>query len=169
MNIVANKGDLFSIYLDKDFFCLGVVAEKWKSEFYILIFKEKFDSTTDVIEIELDQLTPVIASSSLDAKIWHGHWPIIRRDCDTSKILQPIYKVEEPGGAVAESFDRKSRKQVTRDVLDKLRYRKGVAPVRLEKAIKAYHGVGEWDATFEELRFSYVEESNLLVKSGRFQ
>ncbi len=160
MGTTAKKGDLFSIPLDEKYFCLGVVAEKWEKELYIVLFEEKFDNTADLSEVKLEKLTPIFASSSLDAKIWHGHWPIVRRGCDTSKIIQPIYKVEEPGGIVVETFDRKFRKRVGSDVSDRLRYRKGVAPVRLEKAIKSYHGFGEWDSMFEELRFIYVEESN---------
>ena len=163
MSITAKKGDLFSIPLDEKFCGLGVVAEKWEKELYIVLFEEKFDITADLSEVELNKLTPILASSSLDAKIWHGHWPIVSRGCDTSKITQPIYKVEEPSEIIAESFDRAYRKQVSVDVADKLRYRKGVAPVRLEKALKSFHGIGDWVPMFEELRFTYAEESSRIA------
>lgn len=163
MSITAKKGDFFSIPIDEKLCCLGVVAEKWKKELYIVLFEQKFDSAVDLCEVELNKLTPILASSSLDAKIWHGHWPIVSRGFDTSNILQPIYKIEEPSEIIAESFDRSFRKPVSASVADKLRYRKSVAPVRLEKALKSFHGIGDWIPMFDELRFAYVEESNRIA------
>jgi len=163
VGISAKKGDLFSIELEQSY-CLGIVADKWNDELYIVIFREKFDRPIDSEQIDIAVLTPVLASSSLEAKIWHGHWPIIKRNYETINIMKPIYKVGVNGELIAESFDRKKRKLIDKVTEEKLRFRKGVAPVRLEKAIKAYHGIGEWDPIYDQLSYSYVKDSNEIVK-----
>ena len=55
-----------------------------------------------------------------------------------------VYKVEEPVGLVAESFDGTMRWPISADVANRLGFRKGIAPVGLEKALKAHHSLGVW-------------------------
>jgi hypothetical protein len=102
MSIIAKVGDLFSIPFNSTSFGLGVVAGKWNDELYLVLFKESFNDMGMAGKVPLNELTPILASSSLDAKLWHGHWPIIARGLDISMIKQPIYKVSEPSGIVAE-------------------------------------------------------------------
>lgn len=163
MNISAKIGDLFCIPLDATSFGAGVVAGKWQSELYLVLFKEVFADSQAFGELGAGSLTPIFASSSLDAKIWHGHWPLITRNADISWIVQPLYKVEEPGGTVAESFDRKFRRSINPSAAARLRYRRSVAPVRLENALKAYHGYKVWEPAFDELAYEKVVESNGVV------
>lgn len=163
MSIATKIGDLFSVPLDTELFGVGVVAGKWKKELFLVLFSETFDNAVAISETNLGDLTPFLASSSLDAKIWHGHWPIIRRNVDVSSIAQPAYKIEEPSGTIAESFDRKHRTLVNSSTAQQLNYRKGVAPVRLENALKAYHGLGQWDSIYDELKYENVERSSKLL------
>lgn len=160
MNIIAKIGDLFSIPLDSKSFGLGVVAGKWNDELYLVLFKEIFDDSELASKVQLNELAPILASSSLDAKLWHGHWPIIRHDVDISMIKQPIYKVNEPSGIVAESFDRKFRRLVNFDDSKHLNFRKTVAPIRLENALLAYHGLGQPNPAYDELSYANVLISN---------
>lgn len=160
MSITAKVGDLFSVPLGPASWGVGVVARKWKSELYLVLFKERFDALEKVGSVEIETLTPLFASSSLDAKIWHGHWPVVREGVDISMIVQPVYKVEEPSGIVAESFDRKFRREIDAHIAEQLNYRKGVAPVRLENALKAYHGLAQWDSAFDELSYDLAIASD---------
>lgn len=156
MGIKAKIGDLFMIPLDQDAFGLGLVAGKWKDELYLIVFRDKFHQKSDLSEIPIESLSPLLASSSLDAKIWHGHWPIIRENVNVSCFSQPIYKIDEPNGIMAETFDRKSRWEIDSDVVSRLRYRKTVAPIRLENAFKASSGVSVWEPIFDELLYENV-------------
>lgn len=159
MTITINIGDLFSIPIDATRYGIGLVAGKWKSELYLVLFKEQFDGVADINAMEVEKFTPILASSSLDAKLWHGHWPIIRHGVDTVNIAQPIYKIEEPGGIIAESFDRKYRQPIDSYVAKNLNYRKVIAPVRLENALKAYHGLRDWEAIYEGLVYQNIVQS----------
>lgn len=164
MSIDAKIGDLFSIPLNTTgSYGLGIVAGKYKSELYLVLFEERFDDSLTIAKVQVSTLTPLFASSSLDAKIWHGHWPIVREGIDTSEIAQPVYKVEEPSGFIAESFDRKFRKVIDINVAKQLNYRKGVAPIRLENALKAHHGLAQWDNIFDELSYTTVMKSNQIL------
>ncbi len=163
MSVTAKAGDLFAVPLSPTAWGVGVVARKWKSELYLVLFEEKFDDLEKIRTVQVEGLTPCLASSSLDAKIWHGHWPVMREGLDTSTLVQPIYKVEEASGMIAESFDRKFRLPIDANVANHLSYRKGVAPVRLENALKAHHGLGQWDAIFDELGYGLVIASTRAV------
>lgn len=163
MSIAAKVGDLFAVPLSPTAWGAGVVARKWKSELYLVFFKEQFNDLDKIRIVEIGALTPCLASSSLDAKIWHGHWPVVREGIDTSILVQPIYKVEEPGGMIAESFDRKYRCAIDADTAELLTYRKVVAPVRLENALKACHGIGQWDSIFDELSYDLAVASTRVL------
>lgn len=165
MKIKAEVNDVFAIKLDERNVCLGLVAAKWKTELYILIFREAIETSHALPDVRVSELTPCFASPSLDALIWHGHWPIIQKKVVVSAILQPFYKVSEPQGIVAESFDRKIRIHTSEEEAKILKYRKGVAPIRLEKAIRSLHGQVPWESTFDELKYDYVLASNALVTS----
>lgn len=164
MGIITKIGDLFTIPLGDISFGLGIVVNNWNGELYLVLFKEQFDNLDSACKAQINELTPIFASSSLDAKLWHGQWKIIRNNIDVSMIMQPIYKVEEPQGTLAESFDRKFRKVINPIDAERLDYRATVAPIRLENALLAYHGIGEWNPIFEKLYFANVIESNKIIK-----
>lgn len=165
MKIKAEVNDVFSITLGEGNVCLGIVAAKWKSELYILIFREKIEKSLALSNINVSELTPYFASSSLDALIWHGRWPIIHKNVVAPVMLQPFYKVIEPQGIVAESFDRKNRVNASEEQTKFLRYRTCVAPIRLENAIRSLHGQIPWEPAFDELKYDYVLASNVLIMS----
>ena len=163
MNVVAKVGDFFAIPLSSTVWGCGVVARKWKSELYLVLFEETFNNLEKIREVEINRLTPCLASSSLDAKIWHGHWPVMHERADVSKLAQPIFKVAEANKVIAESFDRKFRRPIDVEIANQLSYRKGVAPVRLENALRAHHGISEWDKIFDELRYDLAIAVNHIV------
>jgi hypothetical protein len=156
MGIRTKIGDLFSVPLDGRKAGLGIVASMWNSELYLILFKEVFEADAIPKNLDIKSLQPFIASSSLDAKIWHGHWPIIANSKNLEWVIQPTYKIKEPIGWVAESFDRKQRMRISDELAEGLKYRKCVAPVRLEKALKAHNGYVEWNPIYDELLYSTV-------------
>ncbi len=162
MSVIVNQGDVFLIPLDAKWYGVGVVASKWKGELYLVLFSERTVSKS-AVDAPLASFTPVLASSSLDAKLWHGHWPIVGKLARLSSLMQPIYKVEERGGIVAESFDRSQRIPVSDGDAKHLHYRKTVAPIRLENALKAFHGLIPWIPAFDELRYTPSVNSHAII------
>jgi len=165
MAIRAEIGDVFKVPLNESSFGIGVVASKRGKELYLVFFENRFSVGEKVGDIRL--LNPCIVSSSLDAKIWHAHWPIIKKKADVLWILQPTYKVQEVDGWVAESFDGKQRRSIDPIEADKLRFRKCVAPIRLENALKAYFDILIWDSTYEELLYSNLKSLKGSKKGSR--
>lgn len=159
MGIRAEPGDVFLIPLGDKGYGIGIVAAKWQSELYLVVFSETVAGIDALTDLDVATHTPLFASSSLDAKIWHGHWPIVKRGENLNGIQQPIYKVQEPSGWVAESFDRRFRNVIAEDVVDELRFRKCVAPIRLERALKAHIGDGDWLPAYDEFRYEEVLKS----------
>ena len=159
MGIRAKPGDVFTIPLGDKGYGIGVVAAKWQSELYLVVFAETVANVDALTDLEVATLTPLFASSSLDAKIWHGHWPIVRRCENLGGIQQPIYKVQEPSGWIAESFDRSFRTFVGGDIVEELKFRKCVAPIRLERALKAHAGDGDWLPAYDDFHYREVLKS----------
>jgi hypothetical protein len=165
----AALGDLFLIPLNAQFAGAGVVAGKWNAELYLVIFEEQFEISSTPAEIDTNRLTPLFASSSLDAKIWHGHWRVISRGLDTKRFIQPTYRIEEPSGWVIESFDRKVRRSVKASEAEIFPYRKTVAPIRLENALKAHFGLTPWEPIFDDLKYMNILENHRNAGSLRGQ
>ena len=149
-----SNGDIFSIKINEKEYGVGLVVSQLKYEWYFVLFAEKFDIKNLPSSVTSTLLTPILASSSLDAKIHHKHWEIYAHEENYNTFPLPLYKLEQTNGCVVVSFDEEIRKEfVTKEEEDIFKYRKTVAPVRLEKALKAYHGFGEWDSKYDELRY----------------
>jgi hypothetical protein len=163
MGVKANVGDVFLIPLEDSGFGLGQVAGDWKGELYLLIFEHTYD-TRDVDPECVLAAAPLFAALSLDAKIHNGDWPVIVRVTDNlAQIPQPVFKVDQGGRMFLESRDRSVSRPVTQAEEESLRLRTVVAPVRLENALKALNGIGEWNPRYEELRFTYALESSRML------
>jgi hypothetical protein len=89
----------------------------------------------------------------------------VKRGQSLGGIRQPIYKVQETSGWVAESFDRCFRTAVGDEVAAKLRFRKCVAPIRLERALKAHVRDGDWLPAYDDLLYREVLKSRDVVLS----
>ena len=113
---------------------------------------------------DIDNAPLQFAALTLDAKIHHGDWPIIgNRKENIGTIPQPWFKVWVEGQTYVEARDRSVIRPATTEEATALRLRTVVAPVRLEKALKAFHGIGEWQPRFDELRAEYAAESANLI------
>lgn len=106
----------------------------------------------------------LLAGNTFDAKIWHGHWPVVgNRLPDMRNIALPNYKEGLPGQCFAESLDLTRRRPATAEEEKILPFRSYVAPVRFEKARKALAGVGEWSPDYDELKYEHARRSSAVV------
>lgn len=155
-------GDVFLVPLDDERCGLGQLAGDWKGELYVVIYDKLVSrgaSSEDVLGAGLQ-----FAALTLDAKLYHGDWPVIgNRQDNLSDLPQPWFKVEVDGQTHIEARDRSVTRPATSTEAAQLRHRTVVAPVRIENALKALNGLGEWNPRFDELRADYAPLSAKLV------
>lgn len=155
----ARAGDVFLIPIDETRWGIGQIAGDWKGELYIVIFDAVWhDRNVDPATVNTSK--PLFAALSLDAKIHHGDWPIIGNvAANLGAIPQPVFKVNQDGAVFLESRDRTVTRRASEAEADVLRLRTVIAPVRLEKALKAHNGIGDWNPRYDDLIYSYAWES----------
>lgn len=155
------KGDVFLIPLDDDRVGLGQIVDVLRSELYVVVYDKAWDAGNPPSPQKVFILTPLFASLTLDAKLYHGDWKIIGNVTDNlSAIKLPLSKVRISGKMHIESHDGSWRRPATAAEAEHLRFRKTVAPVRLEKALQAQHGIVEDHPAYDDLRYELVVESS---------
>nr|WP_294850301.1 Imm26 family immunity protein [uncultured Sphingomonas sp.] len=155
-------GDVFLVPVDGEQYGVGQLAGNWKGELYVVIFDKLVSrnaSPSDTANADLQ-----FAALTLDAKFHHGDWPVIGNRTDNlADIPQPWFKVGVGNATYIEARNRTVSRRATASEESALRYRTVVAPVRIENALKALHGIGDWNPRFEQLRADYTKLSSKLV------
>ena len=159
MNRKPKVGDVFLIPLDDARCGIGQVAGDWRGELYVVVFDKVVSPDAHAEEAAGTGL--LFAALTLDAKFFHGDWPIIGSAPDNlASIPQPVFKVDQGGQTYLETRDRSCSRKASPDEADNLRLRTVVAPIRIETALKAANGLGEWQGRFDELRADYAFSSS---------
>ncbi len=159
MGIKPSLGDVFMLPVGDGSYGIGQVAGDWKGELYLVIYDASY-ATAVADPNDVCSLNPLLSALSLDAKIYNGDWPIVGNTMENlSSLPQPVYKVEQGGRLYIESRDRNVTRVASQGEESVLRFRNVVAPIRLENALKALRGVGEWNPRFDELKPDYAQES----------
>lgn len=157
-------GDVFLIPLDQERYGIGQIAGDWKGELYVVVYDKLVARNGSPADLDGAGLT--FAALTLDAKLHQGDWPVIGSRKDNLPLLpQPWFKVENGNEVHIEARDRASGRRATATEEAQLRHRTVVAPVRIETALKALHGIGDWHPRFEDLRADYAFESAKLVRN----
>lgn len=159
MGIKVGVGDVFAIPISESDVGIGLVAGDWKGELFLVVFEGRFDR--EGVDPGIVMVAkPLLAALSLDAKLYRGEWPVLDHLPEAAgRMPQPNFKVEEGGRTFMESRDRTITRPATASEIEHLRYRTVVAPVRLEKALQAFYGVGEWLPHFDDLKAEYALQS----------
>ena len=164
-------GDIFSVIVGDKGFCLGqIVKIPNKESLSVVIYEELFHGlASDVLEQTVKACTPLLFGNTFDAKFYHRHWEIIGNNTILlDGIKLPYYKVGRFPVCVEDFDEQKIRRESEKEKV-LLVFRKYVAPVRLENALLAHHGLGEWkDELYEPLLYAYNIKSNALINANRF-
>lgn len=91
----------------------------------------------------------------MDALLVHGHWRVVgHRDVDEGAIPWPAYKVgvSPPGAYEVIDYTGNRRRAASDEEVERLQFREVVAPIRVEKALRALHGQDPWVDDYEALR-----------------
>ena len=155
-------GDVFLIPLDDERYGIGQMAGNWKGELYVVVYDKVVTQEASLADVDGADLQ--FAALTLDAKLHHGDWRIIgnRRD-NLGDLPQPWFKVSVSGETYVETRDRSATRRATPTEVANLRLRTVVAPVRIENALKALHGLAEWNARYDDLRADYAVQSSKLM------
>jgi hypothetical protein len=159
----ARLGDVFLVPIDESRVGIGQIAGDWNGELYIVIY-DAVQQSSKAEPVSGIGAPPLFAALSLDAKIYNGDWPVVANITDNlDQLPQPAFKVNVDGEVFVESRDRTATRRASATEAEALRFRTVVAPVRLEKALKAHHGIGEWDPKYDDLLAEYASQSARLI------
>lgn len=162
MGIKVKAGDVFLIPLDQTTSAGGIIISDRKGELYIAVFQERLDwNEPDTRKIVNGK--PLFLTLTLDAKLWHGFWPIIGNELKlTTMFPQPVYKVQYEGKIHMESRDRKFHRIASANEAEKLDFRTVSYPAVIEDAAKGKFGIVEWNPHYDSLLADYA------IKSSKF-
>jgi hypothetical protein len=162
MGIKVKVGDVFLIPLDETASAGGIIINDRKGELYVAVFHEKLDSSESNTR-KIVNGTPLFLTLTLDAKLWHGFWPIIGNELKlTAMFPQPVYKVHYEGKLHIESRDMKFHRIASANEAEKLDFRTVSSPAAIENATKGKFGIVEWNPHYDSLLADYA------IKSSKF-
>jgi Immunity protein 26 len=165
MAIQVKVGDVFLIPLDGKSWAIAQLVSAWSEELYIAVFANKVETQGVDPQSVVDQI-PVFLVLTLDAKIFHGDWPILGNVQDNlASFPQPAFKVRESGVVHIESRDRSIYRPASPAETEILRYRSVSSPAVIEEAVQAYFRVSEWNPHFDKFYADYAEQSARLLLS----
>ncbi len=144
---------MFTVPLDETRVGTGQVVGKFLEEAeYYAFFASAYpsDEVPDAPIVVDDDI--VLLGLSLDGQIFRGTWTVIG-NVSPRPVQLPSYKTAvDTDTYEVMSPDGRQRRPASKAEALTLPNRRVVAPTRLEKALKAYHGLGDWDASFDEIR-----------------
>lgn len=146
-------GDVLTIPVGSDRLGVAqVVAKYGKSQLYFAIFEKLIDPTLRDLDSALSSPI-VLLGLSLDAKIWAGHWRIVGSRAVAPDVPLPAYReaIGTPENIEIVDYSGKRRRRARGVEAVAVPRRVTVAPVRLEKALRARHGLEAWLPDYDEL------------------
>ena len=152
-------GDVFSVPLDSERVGLGqVVATYGKDAYFFALFELAF-ARDEQLDLKLALGAPVaLLALSLDAKIAAGDWVVLGSQPVAEGMPLPAFKemVGGPDRVDVVDFSGERRRRARGEEAEWLPNRKIVAPVRLERALRAKHGLEPWNDAYATLEPSQV-------------
>jgi hypothetical protein len=91
---------------------------------------------------------------SMDALLHHGHWEVVgHREVKASALPWPAFaEAVAPGEFRLVDHTGRRRRPATSREREMFPFRSVAAPMILERALRAIHGLGEWDPRDDKLR-----------------
>jgi hypothetical protein len=162
--IRAKVGDVFLIPIDETTWVIGQLVRKNQSELYVAIFADRY-SSTDIEPRSILDKKPLFLVLTLDAKPYHGMWPIIGNVQENrSSIPEPAFAVFIGGsGTHIESRDETICRLATREELEVLKPRSVRSPHGIEVMVRNYFGANDDQEDFDYFLATYAENSGKLL------
>ncbi len=118
---------------------------------WVVIFRDLFAElpTAD----DLHERDMLLSAWTTDALFLHERWKVFGNyPVAEDQIPRPSYVVQQNGQFFVESFDGSELRPATQNDLDRLKYRFSVGPIRLQDALLAHHGFGDWKPHYDEVK-----------------
>ena len=145
-------GDVFLVPLDEIRVGVGQIVAKYLSAYYLATFERVFER--DATDVDEALRSPVVfLALSLDAKLALGHWPILANVQVSEHIPLPAFKEAfgSPDRIDVVDFSGTLRRSATDAEASAVRNRTVIAPVVLEKAMRARLGLEPWLEHYDHL------------------
>lgn len=148
-------GDMFLVPLDESIVAYGQVVGEYQKGLYFFAFYGRTYPAHSVTSIRVavkDDI--VLLGLSMDAKIHAGDWTVVgQAEVDENKFPLPAYKeAVAPGVFDVVDYSGTRRRSATASEEHLMPFRAIVAPIRLERALKAVHGLEPWLDAYDTLR-----------------
>jgi hypothetical protein len=130
-----------------------VVASVERVQYCFLVFATKY-SRSEVTPPLADVVNQPIAflAMSFDAKLQVGDWEVVGHMEVPPDLPMPAFKVRVGADDMTVDYAGKIRRKATSDESRRLPFHSAFAPIRLESALRALHGLTPWREDFDELR-----------------
>jgi Immunity protein 26 len=162
-------GDVFTVPLDDSRVGLGQVVARYvhRGHFYLALFEPGFPVGELPSASEVTALPIAFLALSMDAKVHAGHWVVVGNAPLPERLPLPAFKeaVGSPQRVDVVDYSGKRRRPARGSEAEWLPNRTIVAPVRLEKALKARHGLEPWSDAYAALEPSEAATSARLFDS----
>lgn len=156
VTVKLRDGDVFSIPLGDGRAGLGqIVGHYGESAYFFAIFDSVVPEQEIPIKFQDLLAGPVkFLALSMDAKLHVGDWRVVAQAPIRADIPLPAYKEAVTTHDHIDVVDHSGtrRRRATKAEATSLPNRSIVAPVRLERALKASLGLEQWLEAYEELR-----------------
>lgn len=144
-------GDIFTIPLADGDVAVGQVVARYLAAYYLAVFGTRVSGGG---EFDLDWISKqdlAFVVLTLDAKFVNGDWCVVGSGPVASVPLPAYKEMVRPGEWDVVDYSGELRRPATAGEARALPNRTVVAPVRLEKAIRARHGLEPWLDHYAEL------------------
>lgn len=148
-------GDVVAIPLaDGDFAAAQVVDRHLKAAWYFAVYATSFSASQASAPCTLTGGDIALLALSFDAKVRVGDWRVLGRCAVRPDVPWPAYKVvtDTRGSTLIVDHAEQRSRPARRGEADRIHYRDYVAPVRIEKAIRALHGLEAWHESYDSLK-----------------
>lgn len=163
------EGYIFNIPIDADAKKIGfgqIVSVSNNNNFIITVFEDIWNCNENPSLESIVKGNVLFMGYTMDAKLYHKHWNII--GCITSNLKSidfPIYCLGTPPEDIyIVDYKGKILRECAKEEFKLLSYQKIVAPVRYEKALKAFHGFDEWKDYFDELKIDNLLKGKRIIE-----
>lgn len=164
MNVLPKVGDVFLIPLDETSAAGGhIVGIRENDELYLAVMGRRLDRGQKDPEVAADG-EPILLTLSFDAKLLNGDWPIIGNLTGSlSRYPHPAFKIRHAGVMSVESRDKSVRRPATTVELNILQNRSIASPAVIEDVIRAHHGLGKWNESYDKRLANYAIISSSML------
>ena len=149
----VRTGDVFVIPLEDDEVAVGQILDmRGGTELLAAVFEDACRRNEAMQCAATGKV--VLLGLTLDALLHHGRWVVVGNAPPRRDIPTPTFKIAlAPDEFVEEAFDGTTLRRLSPEETDDLPFRTVVAPIRIDKATRALHGIEPWEAHYDPLRF----------------